>query len=78
MASYIVQDASLAAVADAIRAKAGIAEPLVFPDGYTAAVEGIQTAAPFCVVTIEVPAMPTVGGDVYITSAVAITEGAAV
>ncbi len=71
-------EAGLTLVADAIRTKAGIADKLLFPDGYTAAVEGIQTAAPFCVVTIEVPAMPTVGGDVYITSAVAIAEGAAV
>lgn len=43
MAIYIVQDASLAAVADAIRAKAGITEPLVFPDGFVDAVEEIQT-----------------------------------
>lgn len=42
MANYIVQDTSLASVADAIRAKAGITEPLVFPDGYTAAVYGIE------------------------------------
>lgn len=76
--NYIVLKESLETVADSIRAKAGISEKLIFPDGWKAAVDGMQTAAPFCVVTIEVPAMPTVGGDVYITSAVAITECAAV
>lgn len=43
MANYIVQDTSLATVADAIRSKAGISEKLVFPDGWKAAVDGIQT-----------------------------------
>ena len=43
MANYIVQDTSLATVADAIRAKAGISEKLEFPLGWKAAVEGIQT-----------------------------------
>ena len=42
MASYIVQDASLAAVADAIRAKAGGTEKLVFPAGFVEAVDGIE------------------------------------
>ena len=40
---YIVQKESLESVADSIRAKAGISEKLVFPDGWKAAVEGIQT-----------------------------------
>ena len=43
MANYIVQDTSLATVADAIRAKAGISERLEFPLGWKAAVDGIQT-----------------------------------
>jgi hypothetical protein len=43
MANYIVQDTSLETVADAIRAKAGISEKLVFPDGWKAAVDGIQS-----------------------------------
>ena len=41
MANYIVQKESLETVADSIRAKAGISEKLVFPDGWKAAVEGI-------------------------------------
>ena len=43
MANYIVQDTSLATVADAIRAKAGISEKLEFPLGWKAAVDEIQT-----------------------------------
>lgn len=42
MANYIVQDTSLETVADSIRAKAGISEKLVFPDGWKAAVDGIK------------------------------------
>ena len=34
-------DADLTAVADAIRDRAGTSEPLVFPDGFVGAVEGI-------------------------------------
>lgn len=41
MANYIVQDTSLAAVADAIRAKTGGGEALAFPAGFVEAVEGI-------------------------------------
>lgn len=43
MEAYIVQKESLESVADSIRAKAGISEKLVFPNGWKAAVEGIQT-----------------------------------
>lgn len=42
MANYIVQDTSLAAVADAIRAKTGGGEALAFPAGFVEAVEGIK------------------------------------
>lgn len=42
MAIYIVQKESLETVADSIRAKAGISEKLVFPDGWKAAVDGIE------------------------------------
>ena len=35
-------DANLTAVANAIRTKGGTTEPLVFPDGFVSAVEGIQ------------------------------------
>jgi hypothetical protein len=42
MAKYIVQKESLETVADSIRAKAGISEKLVFPNGWKAAVDGIK------------------------------------
>lgn len=42
MAVYRVQDTSLTAVADAIRAKAGTSDALTFPDGFVEAVGGIQ------------------------------------
>ena len=38
-----VLDAGMKSVADAIRAKAGTTDLLVWPDGFKAAVEGIQT-----------------------------------
>lgn len=41
MGEYLVQDASLKAVADAIRAKTGGTEPLMFPGGMTEAIAGI-------------------------------------
>lgn len=56
MANYIVQDTSLAAVADAIRAKAGGTEKLVFPAGFVEAVEGITGgggAVPACAVSVK-------------------------
>lgn len=36
-------DAGMTAVADAIRAKAGTTEPLAWPDGFAAAISGIET-----------------------------------
>lgn len=45
MANYIVQDTSLETVADSIRAKAGISEKLVFPDGWKAAVDNISVGS---------------------------------
>lgn len=36
-------DAGMSIVADAIRAKAGTTDPLAWPDGFKASVEGIQT-----------------------------------
>lgn len=42
MANYIVQKESLESVADSIRAKAGISEKLVFPDGWKATVDNIS------------------------------------
>ena len=40
-----VLDAEMTAVADAIRAKSGTTDPLVWPDGFKATVEGIQTGS---------------------------------
>lgn len=41
MANYVVSDASLTAVADAIRSKGGTSAPLAFPDGFAAAIAAI-------------------------------------
>ena len=43
MAEYLVQGASLTAVADAIREKGGTTAPLSFPDGMAEAVRNIQS-----------------------------------
>lgn len=43
MAEYLTNTADLTAVADAIRAKGGTSEPLVYPDGFVTAVQTIQT-----------------------------------
>ena len=42
MAKYFVEDTSLTAVADAIRAKGGTTGELEFPSGFVSAVEGIE------------------------------------
>lgn len=39
-------DAGMIAVADAIRAKAGTIDPLAWPDGFAAAISGIETGGP--------------------------------
>lgn len=44
MTDYLTNDTDLKKVADAIRAKGGTTAPLVFPDGFSAAVEAISTA----------------------------------
>ena len=43
MGIKIVNDTSLKSVADAIRAKSGISEPLEYPDGFVSAIEDIPT-----------------------------------
>ena len=43
MADYLVQGASLTAVADAIREKGGTTAPLSFPEGMAKAVRDIQS-----------------------------------
>lgn len=44
MTDYLTNDTDLKKVADAIRAKGGTTDPLVFPDGFSAAVGAISTA----------------------------------
>ena len=46
MAYYKVDEASLTAVADAIRERAGTTEPMQFPDGFVGAVNGIPSGVP--------------------------------
>lgn len=41
MAEKIIQETSLVSVADAIRAKTGLADPLTFPDGFVSAISSI-------------------------------------
>ena len=43
MAEYLTNTADLTAVADAIRAKGGISDPLVYPDGFVSAIQAIET-----------------------------------
>lgn len=43
MAYKKVNDASLASVANAIRAKGGTSDALVFPEGFVSAISAIQT-----------------------------------
>ena len=43
MAKKLVEESSLTAVADSIREKTGGAEPLVFPEGFVTAIQGITT-----------------------------------
>jgi len=41
--AYIAQTSELTAVADAIRAKGGTSEPLVFPDGFVTAIQSVES-----------------------------------
>lgn len=43
MAYRKVNDTSIASVADAIRAKGGTSDALIFPDGFVSAISAIQT-----------------------------------
>lgn len=43
MAEYLTNTADLTAVADAIRAKGGTSDPLVYPDGFVTAIQAIET-----------------------------------
>lgn len=65
MAIRSVDDASLTALADAIRAKAGLTDPLVWPDEFKVAVEGITGGAPqktegTFTLTADVPAQESI------------------
>lgn len=46
MTDYLTNDTDLKKVADAIRAKGGTSDPLVFPDGFSAAVGALESSAP--------------------------------
>ena len=43
MAEYLTNTADLTEVADAIRAKGGISDPLVYPDGFVTAIQASET-----------------------------------
>ena len=43
MAEYLTNTADLTAVANAIRAKGGTSDPLVYPDGFVTAIQAIET-----------------------------------
>ena len=43
MAEYLTNTTDLTAVADAIRAKGGTSDPLVYPDGFVTAIQSIET-----------------------------------
>lgn len=54
MAEYLTNTADLTAVADAIRAKGGTSEPMVYPDGFVTAIQAIQTGTELqIIVTVE-------------------------
>lgn len=42
MAEYLTNTTDLTKVADAIRTKGGTTDPLIYPDGFVAAIESIQ------------------------------------
>ena len=44
MAEYRVQDTSLSAIAEAIKAKAGTSDSMVFPEGFVEMIEGISVS----------------------------------
>ena len=43
MAEYLTNTTDLTSVADAIRAKGGTSDPLVYPDGFVTAIQAIET-----------------------------------
>ena len=65
-------DAGMLSVADAIRAKAGGADPLAWPDGFTAAISGIETGG---VGGVDLADVDVYVADFY-SDEVAVTAGA--
>ena len=49
MANYVVSDASLSAVADAIRSKGGTSAQLAFPADFAQAIEDIETGGGYSI-----------------------------
>lgn len=66
-----VLDAGMMSVADVIRAKAGTTEPLAWPDGFAAAISGIETGGG----GVSLADVDVYVADFY-TDEVAVTAGA--
>lgn len=67
MAEYLVQGASLTAVADAIREKGGTTAPLSFPAGMAEAVRNIQSGGDLSSVDVYIADF-TVPADLTVTA----------
>lgn len=67
MAEFLVQGASLTAVADAIREKGGTSEPLSFPAGMAEAVRNIQSGGDLSSVDVYIADF-TVPADLTVTA----------
>lgn len=67
MAEFLVQGASLTAVADAIREKGGTSEPLSFPAGMAEAVRNIQSGGDLSSVDVYIVDF-TVPADLIVTA----------
>lgn len=67
MAEYLVQGASLTAVADAIREKGGTTAPLSFPAGMAEAVRNIQSGGDLSSVDVYIADF-TVSADLIVTA----------
>lgn len=67
MAEYLVQGASLTAVADAIREKGGTTAPLSFPAGMAEAVRNIQSGGDLSAIDVYIADF-TSNADLTITA----------
>lgn len=67
MAEYLVQGASITAVADAIREKGGTSAPLSFPAGMAEAVRNIQSGGDLSSVDVYIADF-TVPADLTVTA----------